>query len=281
MNIGTAQTGAATLEIDASPPRTADALQQVWHARRLLSFLLRRDMKGRYRGTFLGNWWLVVRPLVELAPYMVVFGIFLDLRPGPIPYVLYLLSGFAPWLLFRGCVSTAPNVLAKARSLITKVYFPRLVLPLKELGLYASDFAVILLGVVLLGLAFGFWPARTIVGLPLFVTLLVVLSLGASIVLAALCAIRPDLGFGVPALTRVLFYLSPIAYPLSLVPERIRPWYELNPITTVISGLRWSLFGIDRPSAMALGVAFFSALLLMIVGIQFFLRVERRLADII
>ena len=266
---------------NSSRPSLPAELREVWKARTLIISLVTRDLRGRYRGTALGDWWVLLRPLVGILPYLVVFGYFLGLRSEPIPYVLYLLSGFVPWLLFGGFISSAPGILPGARSLITKIYFPRLVIPLKDLLVHAVDHAVLLGLLVVTAIAFGHMGIRHLWALPVFTIMLMMLTLGAGLITATVCALRPDIGYAVPAATRILFYLCPVVYPVTIVPESIRPWYELNPIATLISGIRWSLFGLDRPDALAICIAMTVTIGLLLSGLLLFSSVERRLHDIL
>jgi len=269
------------IEIGPEPQRLSAALREVWNARRLLRYFLTRDLKGRYRGTLLGNWWIMVRPLVELLPYMIVFGLFLRLGPDHVPYIIYLLSGFAPWIMFGNTLNAAPATLARARSLVSKVYFPRLIVPLSDLLVRAVDFGIVLAAVVVVSIAFGLLPVAHIWALPVFVALFLLLALGAALLVTTICTLHADLGHGVPAATRLLFYLSPIAYPLSIIPEGFRPVYDLNPLTTVVCGIRWSLFGIDQPSAVNVGIAAVVALAVVWLGLYVFLRLDRRITDLL
>jgi lipopolysaccharide transport system permease protein len=269
------------IEFGPDPQRIGAALWEVWSARRLLRYFIARDLKGRYRGTLLGNWWIMVRPVVELLPYMIVFGLFLRLGPDHVPYIIYLLSGFAPWLLFGNTVNAAPGTLARARSLVSKVYFPRLIVPLTDLLVRCIDFAIVLAAVVLASVALGLAPVSHLWALPIFIVLLLMLALGTGLLVTTICTLYADLGHGVPAGTRLLFYLSPIVYPLSIVPEAFRPWYNLNPLTTVVSGIRWSLFGIDQPSGLNVSIAAAVALAAVWVGLYMFLRLERRVTDLL
>ncbi len=271
----------AVVEIGPGAQPVAGALRDVWRARRLLIYFIARELKGRYRATFLGSWWIVVRPTIELLPYIIVFGLFFKVRPAEIPYLVYLLSGFAPWLLFGSTISGAPGALAKARSLVSKVYFPRLVVPFSGLVIRFIDFVVVLAAALVTSLAYGIVPVSHLWALPIFVILLLMLALGTGLIVTTVCTLRSDLGLGVPAGVRLLFYLSPIIYPVDLVPESIRPWYNLNPITTVVSGIRWSLFGIDQPSGMNVSLAAAVALIVLWAGLMMFLKLERRVSDIL
>lgn len=269
------------IEIRPGTQGVGSALLGVWHARRLLGHFIIRDLKGRYRGTLLGHWWILLRPAIDILPYLIVFGFFFRVGPGVLPYFLYLLSGFAPWLLFGGNLNAAPAILTRARSLVGKVFFPRLIIPINALVLRCIDFVVLLIVVFVATLAWGVPFGRNVWALPLFILLLVLLSFGVGLIVTTACTVRADLGHGVPAGVRMVFYMSPIVYPIEIVPEALRQWYMLNPLTVIISGIRWSLFGIDEPSALSVAVALTATLVALWVGLSGFLRIERRLADIL
>lgn len=269
------------IEITPDPLPLSAVLRELWNARLLLLYFTTRDLKSRYRGAWLGNWWTVIRPVIEMLPYIIVFGLFLKLRPTTIPYLVYLLSGFAPWLLFGNTASGATRTLARARSLVSKVYFPRLIVPLSELIVRSIDFSVVLLAAMVAALAYGMVPGTHLWALPIFTLILLAMAFGAGLIVTTICTVHPHLVYGIPPGTRLLFYLSPVIYPLEIVPEAFRPWYTLNPLTTVISGIRWSLFGIDRPSALEVSLAAAVTLMVLWLGLYMFLRLERRVTDIL
>jgi lipopolysaccharide transport system permease protein len=269
------------IEITPDPLRLSDVFRELWNARLLLLYFTARDLKSRYRGAWLGNWWTVIRPVIEMLPYIIVFGLFLKLRPTAFPYLVYLLSGFAPWLLFGNTVNGATRTLARARSLVSKVYFPRLIVPLSELIVRSIDFAVVLVAAMIAALAYGIVPAINLWALPIFTLMLLMLAFATGLIVTTICTIHPHLAYGIPPGTRLLFYLSPVIYPLEIVPEALRPWYKLNPLTTVISGIRWSLFGIDQPSPLEVSLAAAVTLIVLWMGLYMFLRLERRVTDIL
>lgn len=264
---------------DAKPQGLWVALRELWGARRLLAYLVLRDIKGRYRDTVLGNWWIIIRPLVELSPYFIVFGLFLNLRPGPVPYALFLIAGFAPWFFLRGAISVAPNMWGRSRSLIKKVYFPRLVVPASQLAMQLLDFAVVMAAVLLVTPLFGVTPRVEWALLPLYMLLAIAIGLGLMMLLSSICLVRPDIGFGVPAALRLLFYCSAIVYPLSAVPAQFRWLFDFNPVTTVVNAVRYCVFGGDMPSTTALVFSVACALVLLALGMWSHLRSERTLAD--
>jgi lipopolysaccharide transport system permease protein len=269
------------LEISADTIGLIATGRDLWRSRHLIAHLVGRDINGRYRTTFLGNWWVLLRPIVEMLPYLIVFGLFLNLRPGPLPYIVYLLSGFAPWLLFRACFSHAPNILGKTRSLITKIYFPRLIIPINGLILNTVDFLVALGMLLALALALGIVPTAHIWALPFFALLLLGFSFGAGLIVTAVCILRTDLSHGIPAVTRILFYMTPVVYPVTAVPGLIRDWYLLNPLTGIITGIRWSFFGVDKPSVLSVASSTGCTMVVLLLGVYLFLKIERRLADIL
>jgi homopolymeric O-antigen transport system permease protein len=269
------------VDISPEPLRLSMVIGEMWNARELVFNLSARNLKGRYRGTSLGNWWLLIRPIIGVLPYFVVFGLFMKVSTDPLPYIVFLLSGFGPWQLFGTQLTASPAMMVKMRSMVEKIYFPRLIVPLVELVTRVVDFVVIIIVAVLVALAFGVRPSGPLWAFPLFMFLLLILSFGAGLVVTTLCTLRPDLGHGVQAATRILFYASAVFYPLSVVPESIRSWFELNPLVTILYGIRWSLFGVFQPSVFAIGFAVAFAGALLWLGLHMFLRVERSIADVL
>lgn len=269
------------VEIDSKPQPILTAILAAWNSRRLLVGLVKRDLAARYHATLLGNWWMIARPVAEIIPYLVIFGLFFKVKPGPVPYAVFLISGFAPWLFLGGTLTASTNTITRARSLISKIYFPRLILPLNDLAVRLIDYLVLLAASVVIGLMYGIYPGPEIAALPAIVLLAVLLGLGLGLVVTTVCTLHSDLSHAVPAATRLLFYGSAIIYPLSIVPEKIRPWFALNPITTIVDATRWSLFGLERPSLLSFGIAVAITAVVLWLGLYLFLRYEQRMADIL
>jgi lipopolysaccharide transport system permease protein len=251
----------------------------LWNHRDLLRFLVARDLKGRYRGTTLGWLWILIRPLLEMLTYLLVFGYIIGLRTADIPYPLHIYSGLVAWLFFSGCVIAAAGSLAANRGLMSKVYFPRLIVPLVSVGAGIVDVLVAGTLVVLLAVAYRVNPGASVLALPLFLLLLVMFTLGVGLLLGSASVERPDFLLAAPVVLRAGMYLSPIAYPVSLVPERYRELYLLNPFAVILEGLRASIAGIPFPSAASLLYVTTLTLLLFLLGLWRFRRTEQRMID--
>lgn len=263
------------------PGRTARALgiPDAWEHRHLFQFLVARDLKGRYRGMALGWLWILIRPLLEMLTYLVVFGYIIGLRTADIPYPLHIYSGLVAWLFFSGCVVASASSLAANRGLMSKVFFPRLIIPLVSIGTGVVDLLVAGILVVALAALYRVSPGASILALPAFLLLLVVFTLGVGLLLASASVDKPDVVLAAPVVLRVWMYLSPIAYPVSLVPAQYRELYLLNPFAVIIEGLRASIAGLPLPSSGSLLYVSVLSVLLFLLGLWAFRRTEQRMID--
>lgn len=268
-------------EIGREKGSLAGEFRQLWEYRDLLVLLTRRDLSVRYKQSAIGVWWAIVQPLVLMGIFSVVFGRLASLPSEGVPYPLFALGGLLPWLFFSRALSGASESLVSSASLVTKVYFPRLVLPISK----------VVSGLVDLGIAFGLllaalaWyqvlPGWQILFLPVFVGIATLTALALGLWLAALNVRYRDVGLLVPFLIQVWMYASPIAYSASLVPDRWRWAYDLNPVAGVVQGFRWCLFGTEPPAAMPLILSMAGVLVLLFTGLLNFKRAERDFADVI
>jgi len=273
------ETDGKALVIEPGRGTRALGVLDAWEHRTLFQFLVGRDLKGRYRGTALGWLWILVRPVLEMLTYLLVFGYIIGLRTADIPYPLHIYSGLVAWLFFSGCVIGAAGSLTANRSLMSKVYFPRLIVPMVSVGTGIVDLLVAGILVVILAALYQVNPGWNIVALPAFLLLLVLFTLGIGLLLAAESVDRPDLLLAAPVALRVWMYLSPIAYPVSLVPERYRELYLLNPFAVIIEGLRSSFAGLPYPSRESLLYVSMLTVLLFLLGLWRFRRTEQRMID--
>lgn len=252
----------------------------LWAYRQLLYILVWRDLKVRYRQTLLGVVWVMGQPLITMLIFTVVFNRLARIESGEIPYPVFVLAGLLPWGFFATGVAGAANSLLGNANLITKVYFPGLLIPAASVTSGLIDFAVA--GFVLAGMLA--WhrivPSPMLVFLPLVVLLAVALTLGLGLWLAALNVKYRDVRVMIPFLLQVWMFATPVVYPQSLLPERWRALAALNPMTGVVEGFRWSLFGGDCP-VLALVLTFVAAALLLGSGMLFFRRMERTFVDVI
>ena len=237
-------------------------------------------MKVRYKQSLLGVAWVVIQPLTTMVVFTVIFGRLAKLPSDGIPYAVFTYSALLPWTLFSTAVTRSATSLVSSSSILTKVYFPRLVLPVAAICANVVDFAVSL--VVFFGLLaiFGIWPGWPLIFLPLFVLLTIATTLAFGVWLAALNVRYRDVGYVLPFLIQLSLYLSPVAYSAQLVPSGAwRLAYSLNPLAGLIQGFRWTLVKGPAPDSMLLiSVAIVSVLL--VTGIYYFRRTEKTFADV-
>jgi lipopolysaccharide transport system permease protein len=246
-----------------------------------LFFLVWRDVKVRYAQTVLGATWAVLQPIFSMVVLTAVFGRFVRVPSEGIPYPVFSLSGVVAWSYFASALGGASNSLVQNAGLITKVYFPRLVIPGAAALAGLVDFSIALVVLFLVMLGFGMLPnPLAVLVLPPMVLLMFMTALGTGCWLAAVNIQYRDVRQITGFLIQMWMYASPIVYPLSLVPHQYRALYTLNPMASAISGFRWALLGTPGPSPGELTLAFGSATVLLLSGILYFQRTERGFADV-
>ena len=262
-------------------------LRELWAYRELLYFLTWRDVKVRYKQTIFGAAWAVIQPFILMIVLSALFGQFANTSPGEanagIPNSIFFYTGLVPWTLFSGALVGSSMSVVGGQGLVTKVYFPRLILPIAATGTYLIDFAIAMAVLVGMMIFYGIPPTLATLWLPLFTLIAVITSLGIGIGMSALNAKYRDIRYAVAFVVQLLFFLSPVMYPAtsSVVPSAIRPFFGLNPMVGVIEGFRWSLLGIgEGPGLMTLMSAVVGVLLL-VGAVVYFRRLERSFADVI
>ncbi len=258
-------------------------LREVWRFRDLLLTLAMRDVKLRYRQTLLGAAWVVLQPVLGAAIFAFVFGLVAKLPSGGTPYFVFSYAGLAAWTAFQNTFTKAGGCLAQNANLVSKVYFPRLVLPLSTALGGALDFAISL-GLLAVFLAvYGIAPGPALLLLPVWFALLTMLALGLGLAAAALSARYRDVQYILPVLLQLAMYASPVAYSLEVVPERWRGAYQLNPLAGLLEAFRWSLLGerAPAPAAWSLAVSAAAAAVVFLGGALLFRRAERGFADVL
>jgi lipopolysaccharide transport system permease protein len=268
--------------------RPAD-LAEVWRFRELVWFLAWRDVKVRYKQTVLGALWAILQPLMTMVVFAVLFGLLMPRgdRPGArgVPYSISTFCALLPWQLFANAMTQSGTSLLSNQHLITKVYFPRLIVPLSSVLAGLADFAVQL--AVLLGMMlwFGLAPGAAVVALPLFVALALLSALAAGLWLSALSAIYRDFRYTIPFLVQAGMFVTPVVYAsdrvLAGMPRWVTAVYGLNPMAGVVEGFRWALLGAARPSWLMLAPSTAMVLVLLLLGLYYFRRVERTFADVV
>ena len=263
---------------------TALRLGDLWLYRELIYFMTWRDLKVRYKQTVLGASWAVLRPFLSMVVFSIFFGGFAKVSSDGVPYPLFSFAGLLPWELFATALGVASRSLVNNSNMITKVYFPRLILPLSSILAALVDFLIAF--VVMLGLMLYYrWPLSPYFWtLPLFLLLAVVTALGVSLWLSALNVQYRDVGYVTPFLTQFWLFISPVVYPLSMVTnETLRFLMALNPMTGAVEGFRWALLGASQQQAPGsiLMISSAVAVVLLVTGMFYFHRMERVFADMI
>lgn len=256
-------------------------LREAWEYRELLFFLTWRDVKVKYKQTHLGVAWAVLQPALTMIVFSVVFGRVAKLPSHGVPYPLFTYTALLPWQLFANALAQSSNSLVSNQSLLTKVYFPRLLIPAATVLAGVVDFSVAC--VVLFGmmLYYGIYPTARLAVLPVFVLLAVGAALAVGIWLSALNVRYRDVRHTVPFLTQFWLFASPIAYSSSVVPERYRGLYSLNPMASVVDGFRWAAFGVEPPPSWSLLGGALTIVVLLAGGLAFFRRTEATFADVV
>jgi lipopolysaccharide transport system permease protein len=280
----------ATAADPAKPPVTrirpsggwrAVDLREVWKYRELLYFLTLRDIKLRYKQTALGVAWAVLQPLLTMTVFTVFFGNLAGMPSDGRPYALFVLVGLLPWQLFAYALTQSSNSLVNEQRLISKVYFPRLIVPVASVLSGLMDFLVTL-GLVLVGLAvYGVVPTWAVLAAPVFVVFAVLTALAVGLWLSALNVQYRDVRYTIPFLTQFWLFVTPVAYPASLVPAAYRPAFGLNPMAGVVEGFRWALLGTAAPDWGLMAVSAGVVGVLLIGGVFYFRRMETTFADVV
>ncbi len=256
-------------------------LRDLWAYRELLFFLTWRDIKVRYKQTVLGAVWAIIQPLLTMVVFSLFFGRLGQIPSDGIPYPLFSFAALVPWQFFANGLTQASNSLVTSANMIRKVYFPRLAMPLASVAAGVVDF--LLAFAVLLGLMLYYQVVPTInaLWLPVFLGMAICTAVGAGLWLAALNVQFRDVRYTVPFLTQLWLFITPIAYPSSLLSEPWRTLYGLNPMAGVVEGFRWALLGVETPPGPMTAVSAVMAVGLMVSGAYYFRMMEKTFADVV
>ena len=281
MGFGLERSQSSVLVIKPTYGWVSLGLHSVWEHRELLYFLIWRDIKVRYKQTVLGIAWAVLQPFLLMVVFSVFFGRLAKVPSDGFPYPLFTFCGLLPWQLFAHALTESSNSLVANERLITKVYFPRLVIPLSAVLTGLVDFIFAFL--VLLGMMihYGVMATSVLWTLPLFILLAVATALGVGLWLSALNVQYRDVRYTIPLITQCWLFLSPVAYPSSIVPEPWRLLYGVNPMAGVVEGFRWALLGKAQSPRPLLLVSVAVVTLLLMSGLYYFRRMEKTFADVI
>ena len=256
-------------------------LKAIWEYRDLLYFLVWRDMKVRYKQTVIGVTWAVIQPLLTMIVFSMVFGRFAKIPSDGLPYPVFAYAALLPWNLFANSLARGGDSVVGSANLVSKIYFPRLILPMSSILSPLLDFAfafVILIGMIVW---FGITPGWGLLAVPLFILLAVLTALAIGLCLAGLNVRYRDVGHAIPFLVQLWMFASPVAYPVSIIPEQWRFLYSLNPMAGVIEGFRWALLGTPRPDFSVIGISALMVVVLLPPAVAYFRHTERTFADIV
>jgi lipopolysaccharide transport system permease protein len=279
MNPGETQAAAET--VIAPPRRLSWPAGELWQYRDLIYFLAKRELQIRYKQSFFGVSWAVMQPLALAAIFALVFGVFVDAPSEGISYPVFVVAGLVPWLFTSQAIMLGANSLVIDSDLISKVYFPRLALPIAKALSLVIDLVIAFALVIGVALVYGVGIASTFYLAPAFILLGVVATFALSSLLAAVNVKYRDVQLVMPTLVQVLFFISPVFYSSSLVPGDWKYLYAINPMVSVLDGFRWALFGTTYPGDAVIAISVASTLLLLIVSLGYFQRTERYFADLV
>ena len=278
---GVSGTGLVSPSTIIRPSGARPNLGEVWAYRELLYFLVWRDLKVRYKQTVLGIAWAVLQPLATTLVFAIFLGRLAGVPSDGVPYPVFAYAAMLPWQLFAHALTDSSNSLVANERLITKVYFPRLVIPLATILAGLVDFAIAFVVGIGLMAWHGIVPGPFIAAVPLFVALAVLAALAAGLWLSALNVEYRDVRYTLGFLVQIWLFATPVAYPSSLVPERWRALYGLNPMAGVVEGFRWALLGHGQPPGALLVVSTAVTFVVLAGGLWYFKRMERTFADVV
>ena len=277
----------ATVVIRPTSGWTALNLHDLWLYRELVFFMIWRDVKVRYKQTLLGISWAVLEPFLTMVVFSIFFGGLAKIPSDDIPYPVFAYVGLLPWTLFAKALNTASRSLVSHQNMITKVYFPRLIMPLSSVLSGLVDFLISSLVLVGIMAYYGLTGQMEIIispallTLPLFILLVLCTALGAALWLSALYVQYRDVGYIIPFLSEFLRILSPVVYSTTLIPAKWQVLYALNPMAGVLNGFRWAILGTPTGPNIGMLISVIVAILLLISGLFYFRRMEKTFADTI
>jgi lipopolysaccharide transport system permease protein len=271
-----------TIYIKPSTGLAALNLRDLWTYRELVYFMIWRDVKVRYKQTMLGAAWAVIQPVMTMLVFTFLFGRIAKLPSENIPYPIFSYTALLPWGLFVAALNQASRSLTANQNMVTKIYFPRLVLPLASILSGLVDFVIAF--VILIGLMFyyGVTPSiNALWALPLFLLLAIIAALGVALWLAAINVQYRDVNYALPFMTQFWLFITPVAYSSSLISEKWQLLYSLNPMAGVVNGFRWALLGTDTGPGPEMAISVIISIIVLISGLFYFRNMEKTFADTI
>ncbi|CAG1009097.1 MAG: ABC transporter permease [Anaerolinea sp.] len=276
------QPNTKTLIIEPSQGWVALKLRELWRYRELLYFLTWRDIKVRYKQTLIGGVWAILQPVLTMIVFSLFFGGLAKMPSDGVPYPIFSYAALVPWTLFANGMTQSSNSLVGSANLIKKVYFPRLIVPLASVMSNVVDFVLAFVVLIVMMLFFGIVPTEQIIWLPLLVLLALITSLGVGLWLSAMNVQFRDIRYVVPFLVQLWLFITPIAYPSSLITnDLLKLLYAINPMTGVVEGFRWALLGTQTAPGAVILVSSLAAVILLVSGAYYFRRMERSFADVV
>jgi lipopolysaccharide transport system permease protein len=273
--------GRPTLLIRPSRGWAALDLAELWQYRELLYFLTWRDIKVRYKQTVLGGAWAIIQPFFTMVVFSIFFGRLAGIPSDGLPYPIFAYCALLPWQLFAHALTESSNSLVANERLITKVYFPRLVVPISAVLAGLLDFLVAFVVLIGMMMYYHIRPTAAVWTVPLFLLLTVGAALGVGLWLSALNVQYRDVRYTIPFLTQFWLFLTPVAYPSTLVPVSWRALYGLNPMAGVVEGFRWALLGKTEGPGALLAVSVAITIVTLVGGLYYFRRMEKTFADVV
>ena len=256
-------------------------LGELLNYRELLYFLVWRDLRVRYKQTIIGVAWIVLQPLFTMLIFTIIFGYLLKVPSSGLPYPIFVYSALLPWIYFSSSLNQGSPSLVSNSNLISKIYFPRLIIPLVSVTTYLIDFAISFIILFFMMFWFGIQPTGRLLVVPGFLAIAVLTAFGINLWFSALNVRYRDVGFFLPVIVQLWFYLSPIVYPISIVPEKWRPLYSLNPMVAVIQGFRFAFLDMQAPGLQSIIASLIIVVALLLSGIIYFRSTEKTFADVI
>jgi len=257
-------------------------LRDLWTYRELIYFMIWRDLKVRYKQTLLGAAWAVIQPLMTMLVFNFLFNNVAKLPTDGIPYPIFSFTALLPWGLFTTALNNASRSLTSNTNMITKVYFPKLILPMASVLAGLVDFAIAFVILIGMMIYFHFTPSWTALwAVPVFLLLSIITALGVALWLAAINVQYRDVGYALPFITQFWMFITPVAYSSKVISEKWQVVYALNPMAGVVNGFRWALLGSGNPPDMLVAISTVIALIVLVTGLIYFRNMERTFADTI
>jgi lipopolysaccharide transport system permease protein len=254
---------------------------ELWEFRELVYFFVWRDIKIRYKQTAIGAAWAVLQPFLTMVVFTIIFGKFANIGSNGLPYEIFYYSALLPWMYFAAALQNATNTIVENQRLITKVYFPRLALPVSSVLSGLVDFGVSFVMFVAMMAYYHIRPTPAVLWFPVFLLLAILTALGVGLWLSALNAIYRDVRYVMPFLVQFWLFASPVVYSSSRVPAKWRWLYDLNPMAGVIEGFRWSLTGRGQPPGRTMLISLGVVIAVLLSGVAYFQKMESAVADVV